>query len=198
MAMTVAPERVILRVLQEARRVPGRPITRTELVKLVYMVDYLYAQHMSGQTLSGLDYWWDNHGPNAIGNAIVKRADWMELEHGSIRSWEGVTPFGNSKFLYEAGEDMPVEPIDEGLAEAIIVEVLANYGHLGWKRLTAVAKQTRPVREREQGDRLDLRPTGQINEIYDMIRAHMAEGAYERLGAGKTLAELQRTDVQHR
>ena len=191
MTMTVSPERVILRVLQEAGQSLNRPITRTELVKLVYLVDYFYAQHTEGQTLSGLRYFWDNHGPNAIGNEIVKRADVMELMEGTIQSYEAVTSMGNSKFLYQAKDDSAVQPIDAGLAESVISEVVRSCGPLGWKGLTALSKRTRPMRGISQGDWLDLTPDPRNRQVFEIIRARIEQGAYDNLSSGMTLAELE-------
>lgn len=164
---TVAPQRLILRVLQQAGQTLNREITRMELVKLVYLVDYFYAQHTEGQTLSGLGYIWDNHGPNAVGNAIVKRADWM-----------------------------PVQPIPDELAEALIREVVRAYGPLGWSRLTSFAKKTRPMRGISQGDPLDLTPTQRTNLVLRTIAARFAQGEYDTPGPRASLAELRERSEQ--
>ena len=193
---TVAPQRLILRVLQQAGQTLNREITRMELVKLVYLVDYFYAQHTEGQTLSGLGYIWDNHGPNAVGNAIVKRADWMELTEGTIHIHETMNQMGNSKFLYRAEEDVPVQPIPDELAEALIREVVRAYGPLGWSRLTSFAKKTRPMRGISQGDPLDLTPTQRTNLVLRTIAARFAQGEYDTPGPRASLAELRERSEQ--
>jgi hypothetical protein len=188
--MPVAPERLILRVLQETGRTIGREVTRTELVKLIYLVDCLYAQHRGGQTLTGLTYFWDNHGPNAVGNAIVKRADWMELTDQSVRSYEALTPTGNSKFLYKADDQVPYRALDDELGEAIVREVVQEYGDLGWKQLTDFAKQTRPMRGKTPGDLLDLAPPAAVGNILNLIQEKNGRGAYDDVEPGVPLAKL--------
>ena len=55
----------------------------TKLVKLVYLIDYSYFEHY-GETLTGFQYMWDHHGPNALSHAIKAEAELL-AERGMVR-----------------------------------------------------------------------------------------------------------------
>lgn len=187
---TISSDDVILRVLQEAQRRGGRPIYRTALVKLVYLVDYIYAQH-TGRTLTGFEYVWDDYGPNAAGNKIVKRADNIHSAKGRINIDKGLTPSGNPKYQYclttEAGH---FELADE-LAERIIEDVMMTYGNLNWSDIVKAAKETPPVKRARPGDRLDLVPDADRQRRLASLQALLAERTYEVGLPGVSIRELK-------
>ena len=189
MSSTVAPERVILSILDSVAREHGRPIHRTELVKLVYFVDYIYAQH-TGRTLTGFHYVWDNYGPNAAHNDIVKTSDVLSLR-GLVRVQESLTPFGNSKFLYALEDSVQVEPLPDELGQRIMAEVVAKYGNVGWKEIVKASKRTKPFKKARPGDELDLSPSPQVDRVLRLVTTRVRDGSYEDEGEGVSIEELK-------
>jgi hypothetical protein len=186
----ISPEDVILRVLQEAQQRGGRPVYRTALVKLVYLVDYIYAQH-TGRTLTGFDYVWDDYGPNALGNKIVKRADKLHSARGVINIDKGLTPSGNPKYQYRLKtEDRQVE-LDDELGDRIIKDVIMAYGNLNWAAIVRAAKATPPVMQAKPGDRLDLVPDSDKQRRLARLQAVLAEREYEAGRPSVSIRELK-------
>ena len=163
-------------ILQEAEERSAKRIYRTALVKLVYFVDYFYSQH-TGRTLTGFDYFWDNYGPNAKGNRIVKSA---EKPGKRIRILKGQTPSGNPTFEYQADENAPRVSLDDALGEQIIRDVISQYGSLNWSEIVAASKETIPVRRSTPGDSLDLSPDRRRSKALRRANQVIATTTYER------------------
>ncbi len=183
------PEQVILRVLDEVLIQHGRAIHRTELVKLIYFVDYIYSQH-AGRTLTGFSYIWDNYGPNATYNNIVKASDVLSWQ-GLVRIQERLTPSGNSKFLYEVGRPGNAVPLGDRLGELVIREVVEKYGNIGWREIVKASKRTRPFKKARPGDELDLSPSPQVDRVLRLVSTRVREGSYEDEGEGVSIEELK-------
>lgn len=188
---SATPDEVILRVLQEAEARGGRQIYRTALVKLVYLVDYIYAEH-TGHTLTGLDYIWDDHGPNARGNEIVKRADRLESPQRKIEIDKGVTPSGNPKWSYRVREGVATLPLKDELGERIVRDVIATHGNLNWSDIVKASKSTRPVLRSKPGDPLDLAPDADKLKRLARLTAMFGQRDYDTKRAGIPLRELKR------
>ena len=180
---------VILRILRETQSGYARPIYRTALVKLVYLVDYFYAQHV-GRTLTGLDYFWDDHGPNAVSNKIVKRADGLQSPAGPIEIEKGVTPSGNPKYLYRLTREAEPSRLDD-LGERIIHDVVMTYGSLNWKAIVKAAKATRPILRAKRGDRLNLIPDAEKQRRLATVRAKLGGREYDTGRPGVTITDLR-------
>ena len=188
--MNDTADSVILRALQAARSSRVGPVYRTALVKLVYLVDYIYAQHSHGRTITGFQYVWDDFGPNAVHNAIVKRADVLESS-GQITIQRGATPAGSSKYVYEATANAANDALDDELAEIILQDVVRAYGGLRWSEIVMAAKETRPFKKAKQGDPLDLTPSQPQAERLARLQAAASDGRYESPGTTVTIDELK-------
>ncbi len=126
---------VVLRVLERA----GQFTPSTKMVNLVYLVDYTYYQHY-GETLSGLEYQRDHHGPNALDHGIVGRADSLASDKLLERKARPTT-YGGPTYLYRLAEAAsPVRLSDAG--EMVIDDIVAQYGKLSVKAITKVSKGT--------------------------------------------------------
>ena len=185
-APNAAPTDVILRVLQNAQR----PVYRTALVKLIYLVDYVYAQH-AGRTLTGFDYIWDSHGPNAFGNEIVKQADLLESLDERIEIERGVTPSGGPKFLYRVRPGVEQVRLSDELGELVIHDVVMTYGHLNWALIAKAAKATKPILQAQPGDHLDLTPDSAKQQRFARVQASLGERQRDTGGPGVSLLELK-------
>ncbi len=165
---------VIIRVVQETHDRHGRGVYRTALVKLIYLIDYAYAQH-AGRTLTGFEYVWDNHGPDATGNAIVKRADLLQSEREAIQIDKGTTPSGNPKYTYRPSSSGERLALNDDLGERIIQDVIMTFGNLNWAAIVKAAKSTRPILQGKPGVSLNLSP--------DPVRQQRLAQAQETLGS---------------
>ncbi|MCH8849246.1 MAG: SocA family protein [Chloroflexi bacterium] len=144
---------LIVRILVGFRR----PIYRTKLVKLAYLIDYTHYRNF-GRTLSGLSYEWDNFGPNAVGNAIVREADDLIdadvvtkivreaddlIDADVVTKKDTTNPYGEPSYLYglRNREDLPeFEPQQE----YVIDQILKQYGRYPPNRLATLSKRTKP------------------------------------------------------
>ena len=142
----IAPETVILKVLAKAQT-SKQKVLKTKLVKLVYLVDYLYFQSY-GETATGFHYQWDHHGPNAIGNAIVDTANGLARKH-KIRSLIGENPQGLETITYviEPSVGVPEAP---ATLEVIVDDVMRKYGHMTVAQVTKASKETAPFKTARQ------------------------------------------------
>jgi uncharacterized phage-associated protein len=118
-----------------------RKVGRTKLVKLIYLVDERFFSHY-GRTLTGLSYIYDNFGPNAEGNAIVKVGD--QLRDHDLLSIQHVEFASGQSFTYQLSEGItssPELPQDE---REVAEDILREYGHMSRDEITKAAKATRP------------------------------------------------------
>ncbi|MBI4198426.1 MAG: DUF4065 domain-containing protein [Chloroflexi bacterium] len=154
MKATKAPngKPVILRILDGLRA----PVHSTKLVKLVYLVDYVYYQHF-GRTLTGFTYMWDNFGPNAVGHAIIEQTQELVRERKATLD---ISPniYGGTTVdfaIISPGSSLPMTPE----AEMVIADILEQYGRLSVAAVTRVAKRTEPFRNGTQYTVLELKQT---------------------------------------
>jgi len=118
-------------------------VTRTKLVKLVYLIDERYFR-LYGETLTGLSYRYDHYGPNACDNAIVKTGDSLQ---GFELTMEHEPMVDGSKFTYQPGPKPRFAPSLTDKEIGVVDDVLAEYGHLPRALVVTASKQTRPFRD---------------------------------------------------
>lgn len=177
------PQQVILRVLQELQAAAFR----TQLVKLVYFVDYIWYQHMR-HTLTGLRYMWDLHGPNAISDEIVREADEL-AKQDLVRIQPHITAYGDLGYLYRADPSAP-RPNFDPVAELIIKDVVKKYGRYSVQRIAAASKRTPPFQKTHPGDILQFERPGAIYpDLPEPETANPEE--IEEMGEGKSLEEIR-------
>jgi uncharacterized phage-associated protein len=160
---------VILRVLQHYRG----PIHRTKLVKLVYLIDYLFYQHY-GRTLTGLAYGWDHYGPNAISNAIVREASGLTRSRAVYMS-KRPNPYGELSSMYKIAPAASVRPLSAE-AEQVVEAVLARYGAMKVPQIVNASKRTKPFEQARQHELLHMKqmaPAG--SSTSEEFQAHQRE-----------------------
>jgi hypothetical protein len=125
----------------------GPSLHRTKLVKLVYFVDYLYYQHY-GRTYTGFEYWWDNYGPNAGGNAIVRDADAL-ADLGMVTVTQGKSSHGGPNFTYRLA---PGAKVPEAAPDAamLIRDVAERYGRSTIAGIVRASKETKAFENAQQ------------------------------------------------
>ena len=132
-------QKVIMHILSKL----GRQVNITRLVKLVYLTDYVHFQHF-GRTLTGLEYMWDNHGPNAIGHGIKVEANELSNK-GRLQCTHNPNIYGGETIEYKIAPNVNLSPISpEG--ELIIGDIVRQYGKLSTAVITAASKRTAPFK----------------------------------------------------
>ena len=142
--------KVILRVLAGV----GRPIASTQLVKLVYLVDYTHFQHY-GETLTGFEYDWDNFGPNAKGHAIISEANALAADGEQVVGTSEPNIYGGqtNRFRFTPAAQPPQL---SNVGEMIVDDIIAQYGRLSVRAITRVSKQTAPFESAKQFSSLHM------------------------------------------
>lgn len=149
-------DNVIGRILERS----GGPVHSTKLVKLVYLVDYLYYQNF-GTTITGFTYMWDHYGPNAVGNGIIEEAGRL-VRSGALRVNTYPNSHGGHTVDYSVAQaDRFARPPTP--AELIIGDVLAQYGSMSVEEITQAAKKTAPFQSAVEYGRLNMT---QIAEVH--------------------------------
>jgi hypothetical protein len=157
---------MIVAVLQ----VLGTPVHRTKLVKLIYLIDELYYRHF-GQTLTGLGYMWDDFGPNATGNAIVKEADRLALK-GIVHMDPRPNYYGETSYLYslERGKAGLAEKLSK--AERYVVsDVVAHYAKYSVRDIVKASKQTEPFKAAKQYSVLELKKSAEYENLMQEVKS---------------------------
>ena len=148
---TSKEEAVILGLLSQLSGSTGR----TKLVKLVYLVDNLWAEH-TGRPLTGYRYHWDNYGPNAVGNQIVATLDGLS-DSGLMHSSQGSTPYGNPAYYYRTSQAFDPAQLPLSSDEWMFIRsVIKRFGKLNRESVVKAAKATLPMKNAAQGDVLVL------------------------------------------
>jgi len=150
----------ILTILEEM----GTPVHRTKLVKVIYLIDELFYRHF-GRTMTGLSYMWDEFGPNAIGNAIVKEADGLAHE-GIVRIEPYPNVYGETSYLYslEQGKADLAEKVPQD-ERYVIRDVVAHYRKHGVRDIVRASKQTEPFKNAKQYSLLKMEKSAEYEKL---------------------------------
>ena len=146
---------VILKVLANSKS----PTPTTKLVKLVYLIDYSYFEHY-GKTLTGFQYMWDHHGPNALSHAIKAEAEAL-ADQGMVRILHKPNIYDSVTTEFNLAAGAEVGRLDSG-AEMVISDILHLYGHYSVTKITALSKKTKPFRNAKQYDHLAFDHTSPV------------------------------------
>lgn len=176
-------QQLVLRVLHEL----GRPAYTTQLVKLVYFVDYIHYRHR-GRTCTGLRYMWDQYGPNAVSNQIVREADQL-AKRGQVLLEPMPNVFGGISCLYRPAKDAP-SPTFDALTEVIIKDVVRKHRRQAASVIANASKRTLPFVSARPGDVLDLDQPNPFVECVD-IEEHVDEAELRAAGQGKSLRDIR-------
>lgn len=147
----------------------GAPVHRTKLVKLIYLIDELFYRHF-GRTMTGLDYMWDDFGPNAVGNAIVKEADNL-VSKGIVHIKPYPNIYGETSYLYsleEGGISLAEEvPQDEYY---VIRDVVAHHGKYSVRDIVRVSKKTESFKNTEQYSLLKMEKSADYEKLLEAVQ----------------------------
>ncbi len=142
-------QKVIAHVLAKM----GDRVYATRLVKLVYLIDYLYSEHF-GKTVTGFTYQWDHFGPKAVQHAIITEAEQL-VKNGVVSESREIGLNGRKSRLFRLVEGSDLPDLDPAV-ELVIDDILSQFGKLELRKLVAASKKTEPFRTASQYDILEL------------------------------------------
>ena len=157
----------ILTVLEEL----GAPVYRTKLVKLIYLADNLFCEHFGG-TISGLGYMWDDFGPNAISNAIVKEADKL-VAKDFVCMKVGKSIYGSENYLYSLGPMKSTIPVSllSPLEQQVLRDTVERYRKTSVMEIVAVSKRTKPFKAAKQYQLLSMNQSAEYQTLLQAVRS---------------------------
>lgn len=134
-----------------------RPLTRTELVKFAYLVDWGHTS-LYGKPVTDIDWVRHNHGPFA--SSILDDLDELQLA-GQIYIRETTNWFGNRKYVHEPTQQTVVPELPRRV-QSICDRTLHECSKLSFRGLIGVAYSTPPMKhilemEQKEGSRLNGR-----------------------------------------
>ncbi len=121
----------------------GKGVYRTKLVKLTYLLDEA-SYRLRGQTMTGFQYMWDNYGPNAEDNRIVRELD--QMARAGVITMRRVMETPGPAYLYKIGPCCG--PATLPLSSDDWVEIhttVHKYGKLTTKQVVKASKATAPM-----------------------------------------------------
>jgi hypothetical protein len=146
----------------------GRPLYRTEIVKFVYMIDEMYYRHF-GTTITGVNYKWDNFGPNSEDDRIVDEADEL-VNLGFIHMSSEPNQYGGTSYLYKL--EKSDEELLKSLSEAekyVIRDVTCHYRECSLPELIKASKETESFKGVEQYQAITLKQSPEYVELTNSL-----------------------------
>ena len=138
-------EALILALLGQFKR----PVVRTKLVKLVYLLDNLRYEQLNEQA-TDFAYIWDYYGPNSLGNAITETLSSL-TKRGFIAMTEQLTPYEHYAHYYKATDIVDPARLPISSDDWVFVKaVFTKYGGLPRSAVVTASKQTPPMHRAKQ------------------------------------------------
>lgn len=168
----------ILTVLEEM----GTPVHRTKLVKLIYLAENIFYEHF-GRTITGLVYMWDDHGPNAISNAIVKEAEKLVQQDFACMK-TGTSIYGTENYMYSFGPKKTnmAEHLLEPIERQVLLDTVKRYRNYTITQIIAASKRTNPFKKAHQYEVLQMDKSSEYISLVETLKkdaqfmAAIAEG----------------------
>ncbi len=168
----------ILTVLEEM----GTSVHRTKLVKLIYLAENIFYEHF-GRTITGLGYMWDDYGPNAISNAIVKEAQKL-VQRDFVCMKTGTSMYGTENYLYSLGPEKTnmAERLLEPLERQVLIDTVKRYRNYSVTKIVATSKRTTPFKNAHQYQVLQMDQSCEYVSLVETLKkdaqfiATLAEG----------------------
>jgi len=159
-------------VIQGFLGLMGKRVSRTQIVKLVYLADNLFYES-TGRTITGTQYIWDHYGPNALDDSIAIAADRLVGE-GEVCRVVGSYQ-GNHTYNYWV-EDSPAtwrrvaSALSDGEGQ-IVRDIAKKYGRYNASDLASLSKDTKPFENAKQYEILQFKRNERAKELQEMLSA---------------------------
>jgi len=149
----------------------GTPVHRTKLVKLVYLADVLFYEHF-GKTITDLGYMWDEFGPNAISNAIVKETDKLiEQDYACMKVGRSI--YGSENYMYSYGpKEWEIgEELLSPLERQVILDTVERYRNYNIQQIVAASKRTNPFKTARRYEILTMDQSPEYVRLVEAIKS---------------------------
>ena len=141
-----------------------RPILRTKLVKLIYLLDNSHSEHF-GRQITNFKYHWDHHGPNAVGSAIVKTLSALAQKE-LVAATEYLTSYENYATLYKASESVDASKLPLTDSDWVLIyAVFEQHGRKSRESIVAESKRTAPMAGAHQYEILEFSKNPSIETL---------------------------------
>lgn len=183
-------------VLQGLLQSVGERVFRIKLINLTYLMDEANYR-LRGETVTGLSYWWDGSGPNAVDDDIVHLLDEL-VDDGLVTMTVHSMPQSGEAYGYEITSRS--DPSSLSLSSDDWVEIqtaVHKYGGMTTAQTVKESKLTIPMRgAHRMYERLDLQQDPSLmltdEEIADdSLMQEAIEAMLSDTGEGVTLEELR-------
>ncbi len=156
----------ILTVLEEM----GTHVHRTKLVKLIYLAENIFYEHF-GRTITGLGYMWDDHGPNAISNAIVKESQKL-VQQDFVCMKMGTSIYGTENYLYSLGPEKTdmAKSLLEPVERQVLLDTVKRYRNYSITQIVAASKRTTPFKKAHQYQVLQMDQSSEYVSLVETLK----------------------------
>lgn len=159
-------------VIQGFLALLGKRVSRTQIVKLVYLADNLFYES-AGRAITGTQYVWDHYGPNSVGDVIAVTIDQLVVE-GQVRRVVGSYK-GSHTFNYWVRDPQATwREIASMLSDGerqIVRDIARKYGRYNASDLAALSKKTKPFENAKQYEILQFKRNERAKELQYMLSA---------------------------
>ena len=157
-------------VIQSFLALLGKRVSRTQIVKLVYLADNLFYES-TGRSITGTQYMWGHCGPNAVDNAIADTADQL-ASAGDIRRTVG-SYNGSPTFNYWVNDTSATwknatSALNDGERQ-IVLDIARKYGRYNASDLAALSKKTKPFENARKYDLLRFKQSERAIELQNKL-----------------------------
>lgn len=153
-------------VIQGFLGLMGKRVSRTQIVKLVYLADNLFYES-TGRTITDTQYIWDHYGPNAMNDSIVIAADRL-VNEGEVCCVVGSYQ-GNQTYNYWVEDShatwvRAASELSDG-ERHIVQDIAKKYGRYNASELAALSKETKPFENAKQYEILQFKRNERAEEL---------------------------------
>ncbi len=186
------PKVVLVGLLQAL----GGRVFRTDLINLMYLMDEANCR-FRGETVTGLSYWLDFCGPNAVDDGIVRLLEEL-VDIGLVTMTIHSTPQGGEAYGYEINSRLDPSHLPLSGDDWIEIQTAVhNYGDMTTVQIVKASRSTAPMQSAShQFERLNLQQDPSLvltsDDIADdPLLREAVDAMLSDTGEGIALEELQ-------
>ena len=169
----------------------GKRVSRTQIVKFVYLADNLFYES-TGKTITDTQYIWDHYGPNSVDNGIVDATNQLVAE-GQICRAVGSYKGGHTYYYWVNDSQAIWRKTASALSEVecqVVRDIARNYGRYNASDLANLSKRTKPFENAEQYEILRFKQSERVKELQNILASsedfmEEAKLGFEDLEAGR-------------
>ena len=148
----------------------GKRVSRTQIVKLVYLADNLFYES-TGRTITGTQYMWDHYGPNAVGDSIADTTDQLASE-GEVCRVVGSYKGSHTYNYWVNDPSVTWETVASALSygeRQIVRDIARKYGRYNASDLANLSKKTRPFENARKYEILRFKQSERAKELQQWL-----------------------------